>query len=325
MSTPNPGNYVLGRGALFVKMRDLVTGEYANERHLGNVTELKFAASVDMLDHFNSLSGFRSKDKTAVVQAAPMFNFTLDEFDPENIALLMYGLVEDETQQESSISLALTSVELGVYYDLEKRGIGIYKSTIGTVTGGPFTAGETIEGATSNATAKIAYVGSGVLLLTDITGTFAVSETVSGDTSSASATMAKPVFNDGLVVVKSTTGNTYYGTSDYRLDKNSGRISFSDEGALPEGSNVTVLAVAKQLDYKKIKMLKNPTQECFFRYVSDNPEGKQMELRAWRVTLQPDGDTGLITQEWATMAFKASVLKDSIGHPDSPYMDVYTF
>lgn len=65
-----------------------------------------------------------------------------------------------------------------------------YESTIahGTVTGGPFTVGETITGGTSGATAVVRKVGPGDVLEVDtIVGTFSASETLTGGTSSATA------------------------------------------------------------------------------------------------------------------------------------------
>jgi hypothetical protein len=57
----------------------------------------------------------------------------------------------------------------------------------GTVSGGPFQRKETITGGTSNATAKIAYVGNGFLKVTDVSGQFTASETLTGGTSGATA------------------------------------------------------------------------------------------------------------------------------------------
>ena len=57
----------------------------------------------------------------------------------------------------------------------------------GTVTSGPFQAGETITGGTSGATAKVDAVGTGSLDVSIVSGTFQAAETITGGTSGASA------------------------------------------------------------------------------------------------------------------------------------------
>jgi len=74
-----------------------------------------------------------------------------------------------------------------------KRGavMGIVTSELnilhGTVTSGPFQAGETITGGTSGATAVVDVVGDGFLDASSVSGTFEVAETITGGTSGASA------------------------------------------------------------------------------------------------------------------------------------------
>ena len=58
------------------------------------------------------------------------------------------------------------------------------------------------------------------------------------------------------------------------------------------------------------------------RFVSDNPAGNNLELEIWRVSLAPEGDTGLISNEWGTISFTGEVLKDETNHPDNPYMEI---
>ncbi len=75
---------------------------------------------------------------------------------------------------------------------------------IGAVTGGPFTAGETVTGGTSGATATVlvaASDGDYAIYVKPVSGTFQANETVTGGTSSASCTIktaALAVLGDDL-------------------------------------------------------------------------------------------------------------------------------
>lgn len=67
----------------------------------------------------------------------------------------------------------------------------------------------------------------------------------------------------------------------------------------------------------------NPTAEGQLRFESDNPLGVQLEVTAWKVSLAPDGEIPLISDNWMEIKFKAEVLKSSDpAHVDSPYMDI---
>jgi len=63
----------------------------------------------------------------------------------------------------------------------------------GTVTGGPYQAGETITDQTTSATAKVDVVGDGFLDVSEVDGTFGDGNTIQGGTSSATAAITSSV------------------------------------------------------------------------------------------------------------------------------------
>ncbi|HUW16293.1 MAG TPA: IPT/TIG domain-containing protein [Actinomycetes bacterium] len=89
---------------------------------------------------------------------------------------------------------------------------GPYRKLLhGTVSGGPFTVGETITGATSAVTATIKEVGAGFLLVDAVSGEFTASETLNGAASSASASFTSIgdlPFQVGEVVTGASSGST---------------------------------------------------------------------------------------------------------------------
>ncbi len=139
--------------------------------------------------------------------------------------LLLLGLIGDESSGDDFTALndgwaklARAAVD-GTSRDLANVGgqmvrhgaVATQRLNHGAVTGGPFTAGETVTGGTSSATGKVAEVGSGFLLVYAVTGTFAAAEELTGSSSSATADTTTL----GSVITTFAAGETVTGaTSD---------------------------------------------------------------------------------------------------------------
>lgn len=321
---PNTDNYVLGRGRL--SFARIVDGVQENERPLGNAPALTFSLEVERLDHFSSMSGLRSKDKTVVTQVTPTLSFTLDEINDDNLNLLFMGSKETVTQAaDDDVATVLAAVSEGHYYSLDAREVGIWKVAISGTTGGPFQVGETLTGGTSSATATIEKISATFLYLSGITGTFSASETVTGGTSTATATAggAQTFDTTDVVVFDTDTPTTFYvkGT-DYSVDSFAGRILIPS-GSGADGMNITVQYGNNAVTYHRLVGLQSTSVEGLVRFVSDYPEGPQMEARFWKVNLAPDGDTAFIGDDWSTIQFSGEILKDEENHPNEPYMELF--
>lgn len=119
----------------------------------------------------------------------------------------------------------------------------------------------------------------------------------------------------------------YSNGTDYIIDTaldddKIGRIFIPMTSTIPDGSNIEVDYTRGSVTYTKVKAFKQTQVEGFLRFVSDNPAGTQQELQIWRCSLTPTGDTAMIGEDWSTLGFSGEILKDSTGHPDSPYMDI---
>lgn len=107
---PSTGNYSI----LKAEVKFLKDGEVAY-RHLGNAPTIQFTINVDVLDHFSSMAGIRSKDFTVVREKSAQIVLTLDEWDPENVAMAVLGTVTGspatiDIMSESAITGALRIV-----------------------------------------------------------------------------------------------------------------------------------------------------------------------------------------------------------------------
>jgi hypothetical protein len=117
--------------------------------------------------------------------------------------------------------------------------LGTLTMTVGSVSG-TFSAGETLTGGSSAATATITSIPTATsLALTVPTGTFTASETVTGGTSAATATVSSAVdFEDvrSSIDILSTVVRKDSGTSD-QFDLSLSRVSRDDFISLPTKRN----------------------------------------------------------------------------------------
>jgi hypothetical protein len=92
MATPaNTGNYTLGRGVLTL-------GEWADSdtypvsfSDLGNAPSFEFEVTEEVLEHFSSRAGLRTKDKVVTLEVGYTVNFTLDEIAYQNLLHYVHG------------------------------------------------------------------------------------------------------------------------------------------------------------------------------------------------------------------------------------------
>lgn len=94
------GNQVLGRGKVYLDI--FRNGKYEGERYLGNTPSFSLSSSADKLDHYNSDSGFREKDKSIVLENSRTGSLETDDISLENVALMFAGQVYSGIQSAQS-------------------------------------------------------------------------------------------------------------------------------------------------------------------------------------------------------------------------------
>lgn len=89
-------NYVVGRGKLYFRkfLPGTRTLAAAGARYLGNSPELSLSQDEEKLDHYNSDRGIRVKDASVSLQNDMSGSFSLDDIQPENLALWFRGDVQ---------------------------------------------------------------------------------------------------------------------------------------------------------------------------------------------------------------------------------------
>lgn len=90
ISSPNVGNYYIGRGIVSIK----IVGEH-DYVDAGNCTLMEFEVKPTVLPHFSSRVGVQTKDFTAVTRLEATLRATVDEITGRNLGLLLLGSVTD--------------------------------------------------------------------------------------------------------------------------------------------------------------------------------------------------------------------------------------
>ena len=109
---------------------------------------------------------------------------------------------------------------------------------------------------------------------------------------------------------------------DYTVDAATGRIYIPETSTIADAATVDVTFDCAIDNSTQLKTFKQYEVEGIFRFVSDNPTGQNMELMVWNLSLSPDGDTAFIGDKWTEIKFKGEMLRDDVGHADSPYCTV---
>lgn len=90
-ASPNPQNYSVGRGILY--MKDTVAGD-SGYVDLGNCTMCEINVKPTILKHFASRAGTRKQDFSAVTEIEATLSASLEEYTARNMAYALLGIAQ---------------------------------------------------------------------------------------------------------------------------------------------------------------------------------------------------------------------------------------
>lgn len=91
LTSPNVNNLQVGKGIVSFKK----DGE-DDYRDMGNVSELTITPEVETLEHFSSRQGTKKKDLVIILEQKCTVKITMEEFTAANLALMVYGNVDED-------------------------------------------------------------------------------------------------------------------------------------------------------------------------------------------------------------------------------------
>lgn len=120
--------YFRGQGKVYVFTRD-ASGNPMKGRWVGNCPELKLGLQVDNIEHKESYSGQSLTDLKIVKGKSTSLNFTLEDFNKDNLALALYGMaltVAAGTAITGEVlgTAATTTIAVGDVFQTAKRNVG---------------------------------------------------------------------------------------------------------------------------------------------------------------------------------------------------------
>lgn len=107
-------NYTLGRGQVFFDPFVPGTLNRTGERYLGNTPEFNINIASELLDHFNSDEGVRTKDDSVTLEITRSGSLIVDDISADNLALFLLGNRSTHSQASGS---GVTSTFTDVYRD----------------------------------------------------------------------------------------------------------------------------------------------------------------------------------------------------------------
>lgn len=116
---PNTGNLMIGKGICSFKR----TGA-ADYVDLGNVTDVVLTPDMTTLEHFTSRAGVKQKDLTVILEKKSSLKFTMEEFTPHNVGLMVLGAVDELAVDGPTVEIFSESLITGAFRFVGTNDIG---------------------------------------------------------------------------------------------------------------------------------------------------------------------------------------------------------
>lgn len=358
--TPNPKDLMIGAGKLYFR-RWSEEGNPLVRRHLGNVSQFNVTPTIEKIQKMSSMDAAKELYAEAVKSQSYKATLALDEFNPFNLALGLYGDEGVEVQSKKNVSDEVYTVTLGAPISLPYKNVQdvviapvaaspseISPATLFAAVGG---------GSTGKITSGGKYIGSAstpyyitITKANTVEGTitdaeFTWQKGISGTPSAAvvvdgaAQSIAEGIevkFNAGVsgqdfvtgdifeIKVK-PVGSSYIAGVDYIIDNTQlrgGIIPIPDTSRIKDEEKIKVSYLVPEAKFPKVMGGTAKKIEGDLIFIGDPSLGRKFVGEFWHVSITPTGDIGFITDEWASFTLEMTVLSDRMNHPDEPFFKI---
>ena len=354
-STPSSDLLMIGAGELYFDRIDQATGSLTGERHLGNCTTFNLTTNIEEKKKYSSMHAARTLYKSIITQLGASGKVVMDEYDPKNMALGLFGEDGIFTQAAGTDNVAtLTNVEQGRYYPLGKFKVANLVIPRAIVSPAVIQAAVPVGTVTSDGTVNASGKYTG-LVPTDIYITITAANTTTGSiagckfqwkkgitgvsSSDVDADVTVPtLLTDGVSVLLAAgplqdfvvgdvfrihcipaASTNYVVGEDYELDAKTGRVYIVEGGDIVDGSTIGATFDNEACTCVKIAGGNTSKIEGFLRFVGDPTTGPAYMGEFWKISIQPDGELGFISDDWGSITIKFECQDDSGNHPKEPF------
>lgn len=314
----NPGNYLLGRGKLYLKGEFGTTLTDGGWRDIGNCTAFTLTQESEKKEHLSYLTGVKTIDLEVAVSTKVTIAFTIDEVQNLlNQAPFLSGVATGYGAVGSNSGITIAS--LGTMPALFNAACvdSDNVSASGWVAGGPVQPG-TINYLRAAGTTALGF-------WYDLELAFAVTAgPIAGGTWRAYGFETQA--NQPIQVEKNPSGGGRVAGSgtaltegtDYEIDRAMGRVRLLPGANFAPATDLLLVSWAKPtvdrhppgglqgLDttLNIIKPLTSTGITVGLKFVLDNPNNNlKTEYELFAIKLSPDGDLALLGDDWGSMAF----------------------
>lgn len=356
-AAPSARDLMIGAGKVFFRLWD-EAGKPLVRRHMGNVESLNLTPTIEKVQKNSSMDAAKELYAEAIKSMSYKLTLNLNEYNPFNLSLALYGDEGVEIQQAKSVLSEAHEVNHGSPISLPYKNVKnvvvtaptplppmVYPASLFASSGiagrGTIASSGTYTGATADPYyITITHANSVAGTVTDaeftwkkglsgvesapITVTGALQSIAEGVAVTFAAAASGQDFAQGDVYeirVRPAVASYREGT-DYVLDESQlrgGIITIPDTTMIPDGSKVLVSYDVPEAKYPKVMGGTQKKIEGDLLFVGDPSVGRPYVLEVWHVAITPTGDIGLITDEWGMFTLEMSVISDRMAHPNEPF------
>ncbi len=121
------------------------------------------------------------------------------------------------------------------------------------------------------------------------------------------------------IVVKQGATTLVAGTDYVVVDPVEGLIYFPANSAVQDATAVTIDYKTLAKSFDQVAGGTQPIVQGRIRFVPDPTDGQKIGVEVWKVNLSPNGQIGLIADDYGNWTLDGRVLDDTANHPNSPF------
>lgn len=111
--------------------------------------------------------------------------------------------------------------------------------------------------------------------------------------------------------------------TDYIVYSEHGLVKLVDGGAVVEGDDIAIEFDRPALTIDQVRIAKVSSPVCHLLYLADDAnqdaDGARDRLEIWRVSVAPEGELNVISDEYGSFQLTMGVLSDAANHPNDPF------
>jgi hypothetical protein len=130
--------------------------------------------------------------------------------------------------------------------------------------------------------------------------------------------LANRSIDPATVVVKQGV-TTLVVTTDYTVETTEGLIYFPATSGVDDTKAVTVDYSTLVKTYDQVAGGTQPILQGALRFVPDPSDGQKVSIDIWKVNLSPNGQIGLIADDYGNWTLDGAILDDTAHHPTAPF------